>query len=192
MKPGTALDYLRPTVPKTQALGPAMAALTSRQRHFVTILWERAPISATQAYIEAGYTCNRVSAQSSSSALLQDPKINAAIVEFGRSYSAAFAPELHRMLINMAMNPQVGPSTQAKVGLAMLQHAGFVEEQNQNINVNINITRQEKIEAIRADLIADGATPEQIARELGSFAEYEVIEGEFTEVEEDPFRNETY
>ena len=190
MLPGTALSHLRPSLQETEALGPAMTALKPRQRAFVILLWESQPISATQAYIRAGYTFNPESASTNASRLLQDVRIKKAIIEYGRAYSAKFAPELHAMLMSTALNPQ--HKDHAKVGLAMLKHTGFVEQIEQTMNLNITITRQEKIEAIRADLAADGLTPEQIEHELGSFAEHEVVDAEFTEVEKDPFANETY
>ena len=90
----------------------------------------------------------------------------------------------------MARNPQ--EKDRAKVALAMYKHSGFVEQIEQTINMNITVTRQEKIKAIRADLEAEGLTNEQIEHELGSFAEHEVVDAEFTEVEKDPFANETY
>ena len=190
MRPGTALSHLRPTLANTEALGPAMTALKPRQRVFVKILWERQPISATEAYIQSGYTQNRESAAAGASDLLQVEKVKKAIVEYGRAYAAAFAPELFAAMMQIATNTQ--HKDQGKVGLAMLKHSGFVEIIEQTMNLNITITRQEKIEAIRADLAAEGLTKEQIEHELGSFAEHEVIDGEWTDVDDDPFKNEVY
>ena len=190
MRPGTALAHLRPHLKETEAVGPAMAVLSPRQRTFVVLLWESQPISATKAYMQAGYTTNRNAASVNASRLLQDDRIKKAIIEYGRAYSAAFSPALHAAMMQIAMNTQ--HKDQGKVGLAMLKHAGFVEQIEQTVNMNINITRQEKIEAIRADLAADGLTPEQIEHELGSFAEHEITDAEFTEVEKDPFKDEVY
>ncbi len=183
-----SLDYLRPSLPKAEALGPAMLAINARQRMFVILLWENQPISATEAYVQAYDNKNRVSSQVSASKLLQDPRIKKAIIEYGRAYAATFAPELHGILMGLARNPQ--HKDQAKVGLAMFKHAGFVEIIENNMNLNITVTRQEKIEAIRQDMLADGKTPEQIEAELGTMAEHEVVDAEFTEV--DTFADEEY
>jgi len=188
MRPGTALDHLRPTLPKTEELGPAMKALKPTWRLFVILLWERQPISATEAYIQAGHTQNRASAQSSASTLLQDPRIKAAIIEYGRAFTAACAPELHGILMKIAANPQ--HKDQAKVGLAMLKHAGFIEQIETTSTVNINVTVQEKVAFLREKMALEGKSQEEIDRELGTEATHEAVDVEFTEVDE--FADEQY
>ena len=159
-----------------------MQVLNTRQRTFVILLWESQPISATQAYIQAGYTSNRESAVVNASRLLQDDRIKKAIVEYGRAYSAAFAPELHGILMAMARNPQ--EKDRAKVALAMFKHSGFVEVIEQNMNVNVTVTRQEKIDFLRTAMLEEGKTPAEIDALLGTPAEHEITDAVYEEVPE--------
>ncbi len=173
---------VRKTVQKIQALGPAMTALEPRWRTFVILLWENQPISATEAYMRSGYNASRDAAQVSASRLLQDPRIKAAIIEYGRAYSAVYAPELHGILMGIARKE--GGRDQAKVALAMLKHAGFIEQIEQTMNVNINVTVQEKVAFLREQMLADGMTEKQIEEQLGTVAAHEVVDAEFAEVED--------
>ncbi len=185
-RPGTALYHLRPTLP--EPAGPAMAALDIRRQTFVRLLWENQPISATEAYMRSGYQCTRETASVQASRFLQDERIKAAIIEYGRAYSAAYAPELHGILMGMARNPQ--EKDRAKVALAMLKHSGFVEVIEQNMNLNVKVTVQEKVAFLREQMAAEGKTQEQIDAELGTTAAHEVVDVEFTEIDE--FAEEVY
>jgi hypothetical protein len=175
-----------------QPFGPAMEALDTRQKAFVMIMWEQAPISAKAAAAKAGYSDIGNSAGTQAYRLMHSEKIRAAMIEYGRGCQVEDAPELKNILMKIARNPQ--NKDQAKVALAMYNRAGFHDIVENTTNININITKSEKIAQIRQTLLEQGKTDEEITALFGGLADYEV-EGEFKDVTgtaEDPYANEQY
>lgn len=70
-------------LPDMGQYGPAMAALRPKQRKFVEIYHANGG-NGTRAYIDAGYGGSSEDARGNASHLLQDPKIQSALVETAR------------------------------------------------------------------------------------------------------------
>lgn len=91
-------------------MGPAMAALSDKQRRFVVALFEapKSHGSLTFAARRAGYGNENSSRQSLSQMAHQlsgDPKIQAAIAEVSQQYITVLGPHAVRALKNVLSNP---------------------------------------------------------------------------------------
>ena len=169
-----------------------MQALSTRERLFVMIMWEQAPISGTQAAIKAGYSDTGRAPAVQAHRMLQNDRIRAAMVEYGKGCQVEDAPELRSLLMKIARSTQ--HKDQAKVALALYDRAGFNNVVESTLNVNVNITKHEKIAQIRQTLIEQGKSEEEITSLFGGLADYEV-DGEFKDVTgtaEDPYKDEEY
>jgi hypothetical protein len=134
--------------------GPKMLALNPRQQAFVVIMWERQPISQTQATIEAGYAYDpskghqgRGSAEVQGTRLMANPLIREAMIEYGHSKMTGDAPAIYHQLLQVAQEPQ--HKDMVKAGLALFGRAGFHEAIEKNVNVTVTLTDEQKIEKIR-------------------------------------------
>ncbi len=169
-----------------------MQALNQRQQNFVMIMWECAPISAAEAVRRAGYKQSQDSSGVQAYALMHNPGVRAAMIEYGHGRMSENAPALYQKLFKIAASEQ--HKDQAKVAMALFSRAGFREVIEQTHNININVTRQEKIASLRETMIAEGKSPAEIEAVFGSLTDYEV-EGtsrDITGTAEDPFADEDY
>lgn len=170
-------------------LGPAMKALNSRQRMFVIALFEIPECSPTAAARLAGYIDNggagiRVQA----GRLKNDARVQAAIIEYARTMEAVNLPQTIHAIRQIGRNEQ--HKDQLRALLSLKQIGGLHDVIEKNVNVNVTISAKEKLDWLKDRLLADG---KDLAEELGSLTDVEVIDGDFEVIgDNDQWANEEY
>jgi phage terminase small subunit len=163
-----------------QEFGPALSALTERQRNFVLAMVEVPGCSHAEAARRAGYSDVAEAAKVRGHYLAHNPAVQEAIrEEAGRRLNASSLAAAG-VLMNLLTDETILPKDRIKAAGMLLDRSGFGAAQT--INVNKTVTR--KVDASEAmSRIAEFRQkfPEQFAKLTGTAAPA-VIEGEFSEV----------
>lgn len=152
-------------------LGPAMMALSPMRRKFVMAMAANPLGSATQWAIAAGYSNHKDGAKVRAFEVMHDPKLEAAVFEFGRTTMAAMGPILATTaLLRIVQNPDHPQHLRAaeailnRVGLHELtEHKVTVDHRDQTGDAMI-----ERIRALAAkhgmdaSALLGGESPKQI------------------------------
>ena len=155
-------------------LGPAMKALSPRQRQFVYHLIEQGGDGIEEAAAKAGFNTNNIRAQAHR--LVHDFKVNQAMVEMARyrlhSISLLATLELYKIIND--------PTTKGNVKVAAIRtvydRVGLGTHHTMNVKHEVSLTDKEQIAKIRDLATRIGVDAEQL---LGSYGY--TLEGEFTE-----------
>jgi phage terminase small subunit len=118
-----------------RGLGPAMAALTEKQRRFVLELWH-GPVgygSAVRAARAAGYSGNKPTLCVRATQLLQSASVQAALREIGGKHIRIEAFEAIKTTAQIARD--INHKDCLKAALALLDRGGFAAETHHTITV---------------------------------------------------------
>lgn len=138
-------------------LGPAMAALTEKQRRFVTALFEApkshgAGVFAARA---AGYgtsTSSRQSIAQMAYSLMHDPKVEAAVAEVSKQHLTVLGPHAVRALRRVLDNPGHRDHGRA---LGIIFDRVAPQQSTHTMNVNVNATPSAEKVAASIERIAE-------------------------------------
>ena len=112
---------------QTLTFGPAMSALTERQRSFVVAWHNGGGKNGTEAARAAGYADNGgASIRNHANWLLQNPNVQAAIVEYARTRFVSDLPGTLDIINDIAYNPQ--HKDRLAAAKLKLHHAGMIEK----------------------------------------------------------------
>jgi hypothetical protein len=161
--------------------GPAMAALTEKQRAFVMALIEFPGITQHEAARRAGYQNSEGGMRVQGHYCAHHPGVQEAMrEEAGKRLNSASLMAAN-VLLGLLTDEGVEPKDRIKAAGMLLDRSGFGAAQT--INVNKTVTK--KIDASAAEArIAEfrHKFPEMFAKLVGSEAAPAVIDGEFAEV----------
>lgn len=166
-------------------MGPAMLALpTDRQRAFVVNFCARGGTAngheigdPTKAARAAGYA-DTPSLHTMARWLLDNEKVQAAIVEHGKARLHAMVPRALEALEDILIVPGKDQLAAVKT---VLNRAGLQERVTTDVNIKVTLTDAEKIAAIRRNAVKLGIGNEEVERLIGR-----VVDAEFTEVAVQP------
>lgn len=145
--------------------GPAMTALTEKQRAFVIAYNNSGGINASEAARAAGYASGHGKEWKAAHRQLHDPAVAAAMVEDAIARLRADLPETLDRIDKIASNPQ--DKNHFKALQMKAHHAGLIETVHTEHTEHIRLTFEQKIERIKA-----------LEAQVGG----QTIDAEFTEV----------
>lgn len=164
-----------PVPAEMEALGPAMSALTVRQREFV-----RAVVSGCsqiEAVRRAGYsTKSRKSMEVQGVRTAHDPKVQAAILEEGIKLVRSAGPKSIAVLQSIAFNGRARDRDRIVAAVAILDRGGFGAMSSHRVDVHHHEPSRAEVKARLAAACDElGFTPEMKARAL-RVSEIELVE----------------
>lgn len=128
--------------------GPAMTALTEKQRAFV-IAWNNSGgINAAECARAAGYASGRGKEWMAAHRQLHDPAVAAAMIEDAQARLRADLPEVLDRIDAIANNPQ--DKNHFKALQMKAHHGGLIETVRTEHTEHIRLTFEQKIERIKA------------------------------------------
>lgn len=142
--------------------GPAMGALSERQRAFVIAMVTIPGCSFARAARDAGYSDTADGAKVRGHHLAHNPSVQAAIREEAGKRLSALSVVAANVMMDVMLDEEAAPKDKLKAAMAVLDRTGFAAAQN--INVNKTITDNsgkavmERIEKAAAVLGVDPAT----------------------------------
>jgi hypothetical protein len=125
-------------VPPEYDLGPAMLALSEKQRAFAIAVLQTGGADYTQCAIDAGYAWNpsdKNSIRVTASRLSHDPRIQEAMREHGMKQlvlGAAFAPTIVDQIMR---DPTVEPTVRLKAASMLMNRSGMHETSEHKVAV---------------------------------------------------------
>lgn len=163
--------------------GPAMQALTDKQRAFVMAMIEVPGCSHAEAARRAGYSDIADGAKVRGHYAAHNPAVQEAIREEAGKRLNASSLAAAGVLLKLLTDDAIEPKDRIKAAGMLLDRSGFGAAQT--INVNKTVTRKIDVSAA-ADKIAEFRRkfPEQFAKLIGgeTVPAPTVIDAEFTEV----------
>lgn len=162
--------------------GPAMAALTDKQRGFVLAMIEVPGCSHAQAARRAGYSDVKEGAKVRGHYLAHSPAVQEAIREEAGKRLNASSLAAAGVLMTLLTDDSILPKDRIKAAGMLLDRSGFGAAQT--INVHKTVTRKMDVSAAAAKIAEFRQRfPEHFARMIGGAGQgAPVIDGEFSEV----------
>lgn len=154
--------------------GPAMTALSDRQRAFVLNWNNGGGDNGAECARNAGYSDQGDAAKVQAHRMLHDPRIQAAIRE---DISARFTGDLaetKRLLDEIAQNPQ--HKDQLKALITRLHHAGLVERTVTEHTGTIELTYEQRIDKLHQLAVQAGKKPEDFLPPGTTISDAEFVE----------------
>lgn len=182
---GDLLRDLKAALPEADVpLGPAMLALTERQRKFVTILVEGGMNNHGRAAMEAGYPGGSDQYHSMARAtgwrLTHSPRVQAAIKEeLSRRMNVA-AVIGQRIMEEIAEDPTKSANVRLKAAEGLLKFGGMTPVKETKQTKNINVTVEDRTKKAISLMERLGFTPDQQRAALTSVGA-KVTDVEFSE-----------
>ncbi len=171
--------------------GPAMMALTDRQRAFVIYMFQTGMRSAAAGARAAGApqgphwdgVHNTVQMRRAGHLLLHHPKVQAAMLEYGKGAFRAAAPKAIEMMQALAFN---GKTEQIKLAATreILDRGGFAPTVNVDHKHTVTISYDEKVNRLKELVRLNGGDPDAVVAGLAAPVEPEATDAEYEEVEE--------
>lgn len=160
--------------------GPAMAALTEKQRSFVLAMVERPGITQTDAARVAGYSDVKDGAKVRGHYLAHNPNIQAAIREEAGKRLHASSLLAANVLVDILGDDGVPAKERLKAAGMLLDRTGFAAVQKIEVNKTDHSGKaiMERIRALSEKLGVD------TGRLLGGPAAAPVVDAEFSEVKD--------
>lgn len=146
--------------------GPAMTALTEKQRAFVIAYNNAGGINASEAARAAGYASGHGKEWKAAHRQLHDPAVAAAMVEDAVARLRADLPETLDRIDKIARNPQ--DKNHFKALQMKAHHAGLIETVRSEHTEHLVLTYEQKLDRIKS-----------LEAQLG---EGKTIDAEYTEV----------
>ena len=173
----TSVSIIEP--PDEGTLGPAMLALTPRQRAFVVAMLDLPGIDHTAAAERAGYSAtSRNSLRVQAHHLLHDEKILDAIQEESRRRLNSSTILAVSVLMEIASNTVLQPKDRLKAAQAILNRTGFNEKTEHHVKVeHRDATEEAMVERIKKFAGVLGLDAKLLLGQAG------VVDAEFHEVE---------
>jgi phage terminase small subunit len=163
-----------------EEFGPAMAALTEKQRGFVMAMIEFPGISFADAARRAGYSDTADGAKVRGHYAAHNPAVQAAVREEAGKRLNASSLMAANLLMQMLTDDAVEPKDRIKAAGMLLDRSGFGAAQTIHVNkTTTDRTGAGMMERIRALAAANGLDPVKL---LGGNAA-PVVDAEFAEVE---------
>jgi phage terminase small subunit len=154
--------------------GPAMSALTERQRRFVQAMLSDPYASAASWARAAGYSNANAACRTRAFELLRDARVEAAVFEVARSVMATVGPILAtHVLMRTAANPD--HPQQVRAAELIANRTGFSEKQQIEV-VHRDLTGDALIARLRALAERHGLDAEKLLGQKISPEETKVIE----------------
>lgn len=162
-----------------QEFGPAMAALTEKQRGFVMAMVEVPGCSHAEAARRAGYSDIAEGAKVRGHWLAHHPAVQAAIREEAGKRLSAASLTAAGVLLKLLEDEAIEPKDRIKAAGMLLDRSGFGAAQTINVNKTVtDRTGAGMLERIKALAAANGIDPVKL---IGGNAP--VVDAEFSEVE---------
>jgi len=161
-------------------IGPAMAALSEKQRKFVMAMVEHPGISRAEAARQAGYSDTKEGAKVRGHHCAHNPMVQAAIREVAGLRLNANSLLAADVLVTIARDDEAPRKDRLKAAGMLLDRTGFGAAQT--INVKNTVTDRSgagMLERIKALAAALGVDPVKL---LGGNVASPVVDGEFSEV----------
>lgn len=117
--------------------GPAMAALTEKQRGFVLAMLTIPGCSHAQAAREAGYSDTADGAKSRGYYCAHNPAVQAAIREEAGKRLNSLSLVAANVMMEVMLDPEGDPRNKTKAAMAVLDRTGFAAAQNINVNKTV-------------------------------------------------------
>lgn len=142
--------------------GPAMAALTERQRGFVIAMLTIPGCSHSRAAREAGYSDVAEGAKVRGHECAHNPNVQAALREEAGKRLNSLSVVAANVMMDIMLSDDAAPKDKLKAAMAVLDRTGFAAAQT--INVNKTVTDNsgravmERIERAAAELGVDPGT----------------------------------
>jgi phage terminase small subunit len=142
--------------------GPAMSALTEKQRRFVIAMLTIPGCSHSRAAREAGYSDVAEGAKVRGHMAAHNPNVQAAMREEAGKRLNSLSVVAANVMMDIMLADDAAPKDRLKAAMAVLDRTGFAAAQT--INVNKNVTDNsgkaimERIEKAAAELGVDPAT----------------------------------
>ena len=149
------------------AFGPAMSALTERQRQFVLAKVLSVDGNDTSAAAAAGYSGNRDALAVAASRLNNHPKIQAAIQEEAELRLHGAKLLATRVLVDIASNVKEKGSDRLKAAGMILNRVGMSEKTEHHVVVDNRVTTQQLIRDITELARKTGMDPSKVLGSVG-------------------------
>lgn len=173
--------HLAAMIPAESDLGPAMRALTDRQRVFVVALLNMgSKLDQSRAAKMAGYLGNQAVLKVSGHRLAHSPKVQAAILEEAKKRMQLGTAAATALMIETIGDKTVAHKDRLRAAEGVLDRGGIHHMTEHRIEVNHNDTRTEKILRVVQLARQLGKDPREL---LGNLAD--AMEGDFKVLEEE-------
>lgn len=158
--------------------GPAMQALTDKQRLFVLAMLDIPACSHARAAREAGYSDVKLGAKVRGHYAAHNPAVQAAMREEAGKRLNGLSVVAANVMMDLLLDEDVDEKTKLKAAAAVLDRTGFAAAQNINVNKTITDNSGKAImERIRTLAAKHGLDPQRL---LGKPVE----DAEFSEVKD--------
>lgn len=117
-----------------QDFGPAMAALTERQRRFVLVMLTVPGCSHARAAREAGYSDVAEGAKVRGHYLAHNPAVQAALREEAGKRLSSLSLVAANVMMDIMLDDAADPKNKLKAAMAVLDRTGFAAAQTINVN----------------------------------------------------------
>lgn len=161
-----------------QELGPAMSALTERQRAFVMAMIEVPGCSHAEAARRAGYSDASEGAKVRGHYLAHNPAVQAAIREEASKRLNAASLTAAGVLLKLLTDDEVKPKDRITAAGMLLDRSGFGAAQT--INVNKTVTDRSG----KAIMERIAALSQKLGIDTSKLLAGPVVDGEFSEVKD--------
>lgn len=167
------------TIPDNARFGPAMAALNDRQKKFVLAMLEFGSLNHTRCALAAGYTGDDKTMRVTAHRLAHDDKVQAAIKEEARRRLNAGSLMAVSRLLQIADDEKTDKKDKLKAIEMILNRTGLPAQTEHKVEVTHVDTDMDAIERVKHLSKRLGLDATKLLGSVG------VIDGEFTEVDDD-------
>lgn len=140
--------------------GPAMTALTDKQRAFVLAMLNIPGCSHAQAARQAGYSAHADGAKVRGHEAAHNPHVQAALREEAGKRLNSLSVVAANVMMDVMLDPETSAKDKMKAAAAVLDRTGFAAAQNINVHKTVTDTSSKGImERIQRAAAALGVEP---------------------------------